>query len=167
MSGKIGSFWVRTFSGALFVTLLLLAVCWNYVAFTVFFFAVAMLALGEYFRLMRRLNVVPFQLTGYMCAAVLYFVFLDAGDRSSVLYLVFILPLILFGSAVFVNTDEPVRSAVYTLAGLYYCVLPLALLHLLVYKHSAAASWYDPRQLLGVISSSGVTTPSPISPAKH
>lgn len=152
MSFGFKSLGVRSISAVFFVVLLLGSVCWNYISFTVFFLLVSLMALTEFFHLSRQIGVIPYRMAGYICAVALYLLFVQTGVTADpVSYAVFLLPVIVFGTALFGRNDQPFTAVLFTLGGLLYCVAPFALLHLIVFRFTGDGVTYDPRLLLGVI----------------
>jgi len=151
----------RSLSAAVFVVLLIGSLLWNYYSFSIFFFVVAMLALGEFYTISEKLGARPYKLCGYAIAVTVYALAVNTAylgitlDYSS-RYMTWVLLLstfVILAVALFSRRTNPLPNALYTLLGLVYAVLPFALLHRLVvsggdgnYIHE-----YNPQLLLGIV----------------
>jgi phosphatidate cytidylyltransferase len=150
---------VRSLSAAVFVVLLMGSLLWNYYSFTIFFFAVAIMSLKEFFSIAAKLGARPYKVAGYIMAVLMYLLFINGGiflqkDEivKSLIPVLVITPCILLAAALFSRRITPVPNAAYTLAGILYAVLPFALLHLLVFSGTATGvPAYDPWLVFGVI----------------
>lgn len=155
MSSAFSSLGVRALSGAFFVLLLLGSVLWSYLSFTIFFLLVALCSLFEFYRISAVSPTSrPQRFAGYMAALVLYLLFVDTGGvlplpRDNSYSLLCVLPVIVFGAAIFDKSPEPLHAALYTMAGLVYCVLPFGLLHLLAESSHDTGNW-RPYAVVGV-----------------
>ena len=67
----------RSMSAAVFVALLIGCVYWNYISFSVFFFAVSMIGLSEFYNIAEKLNSKPYRILGLMFGGALYLVSLN------------------------------------------------------------------------------------------
>jgi phosphatidate cytidylyltransferase len=148
----------RAASALVFVFVLLLAVLTSYLTFTLFFLLVSLLGLMEYFILCEKLGIKVFKLVGFICGLILYFGFIDLNylgvwDGINLnFYLIVLIPFLLFCAAIFRNGPRTFSGAIYTVAGLVYCVLPFALIHEIVFKtDSSPILIYSPAILLGIV----------------
>jgi phosphatidate cytidylyltransferase len=156
MAFNLRTLGTRSLSALFFVVLLLGSVTWNYLSFTVFFLVVALGALHEYFNLVQHMGIRAYRVAGFLCALVLYLLFVNfevfaCRSLSDHLFVICILPVLIFGITVFSRESDPVNAGVYTVAGLVYCVLPFALLHQVVMRNAGNDPVYDPTVILGMI----------------
>ena len=156
MSAGLRNLGVRTLTGLLFVTVLLSCLLWSYLSFSLFFLVIAVGCLREYYRLFGSdLGHIP-KIAGYMTAVTLYLLFIntDSMFRSDFgeLYIAMVLmPIIVFGAALFDKSERPVRGAVYAVGGIVYCVLPFCMLHLFPNCTGDPASGWRPFTVLAMV----------------
>ncbi len=156
MGLNLRSFGTRTISALFFVVLMLGSLGWSYFSFTVFFLFVALGSLHEFFVMMRHMGLRPFTIAGFASALFLYLLFVDLSwispllNQHTLLPLALLLPGVIATASVFRAKNEPVNEAIFTTAGIIYCVLPFALLHLIVLNNNGIGS-YSAVRLLGVI----------------
>jgi phosphatidate cytidylyltransferase len=147
---------VRTVSALIFVAALLGCLLWNYYSFTLFFLVVAMWGLYEFYTLAEKLNAQPYKTAGYMGAFITYFSFINTrimfGIETHPWILLAIVPVIIFLPAIFIQRNNPIHNALFTVGGIVYCVLPLGLLHqLVINKTLEGEPYFFPFLLFGII----------------
>ncbi len=148
----------RTLSGVVFVILLMASVLFNYYSFTVFFFIVALIGLNEFYKIAQKLNAQPYKIVGYLCASLIYFVFVNfsfliSNVNTNFSYLLVLIPFIIFAVALFSKNQQPIKNTFYTIGGLLYAVLPFALLNdfVIVTQINNNTFQFFPKLLLGII----------------
>lgn len=158
MALDIKKFGIRAGSAAVFVAVLLSCVLFSYLSFTLFFLIVALWALAEYYRLGAALGFKPYKTTGFICAAILYLLFVQfsvfnpSGKFSHLpIELLVLLPFALLISTVFDKGEKPFNNALFSIGGLVYAVLPFALLHSLVIHPTNETMQFEPVLLIGII----------------
>lgn len=127
---KLNNFFTRAFFGALYVILLLAGILLGYTAFTTVFALITALSLFEFYQLIdRHANVKtskPLNIGGGLLlflATVCYFLTgYVYGYAGVVIYI-----LILFISELYLKKENPIQSVAYSLFGIAYIALPLAL----------------------------------------
>lgn len=147
---------VRALSALFFVALLLGCLLWNYYSFSIFFFVVAMIGLGEFYRLAEKMHASPYKVTGYILSILIYASFtcgIFPIELPGSLNKNFILtsPFLVLATSLFSKRDQAFRNALFTIGGIIYAVLPFTLMHELVMSSGCFNGGYNPAILLGVI----------------
>lgn len=151
----------RSLSAVVFVILLIGSVYWNYYSFSLFFLIVSMIGLGEFYKLSEALGTKPFKITGYLAGFMVYLQGLTLNDLSvdtvqiiqnlSKSFMI-VLPFLILAQTLMGEEPDKIKSAVYTIAGILYAVIPFSLLNTVVFY--SGEGWgvdYAPKLLLGVI----------------
>jgi phosphatidate cytidylyltransferase len=155
----------RSMSAVVFVVLLVGCVYWNYISFSLFFFAVSMIGLHEFYKIAEKLGAAPFKIAGVVLGILLYLSFVEINFdglelivpvlktvQKSVGALMVIGPFIILSLAVFNKKENGIKDAMFTIGGIIYAVLPFALLNQTVfYENGCDGSYFEPMLLLGVI----------------
>ncbi len=149
----------RSMSAAVFVVLLIGCVYWNYISFSVFFFAVSMIGLSEFYNIAEKLNSKPYRILGLIFGAALYLVSLNINLLLALNLksfpdnvLIRVIPVIvlafftLLAVPVFKKNDFSIRDVSFTMFGILYAVVPFITLNLLVSDNG-----YNPKLILGII----------------
>lgn len=151
----------RSLSALVFVILLIGCVYWNYYTFSLFFLAVSIIGLNEFFKIAEKLGAKPYKIIGYLSAFILYFNFTsfnelstDAVYRLQTIFhsAVIILPFLILTVALFSKEPDSIKNAMFTIGGALYAVLPFALLNVTVFF--SEEGWginFEPKLILGVI----------------
>lgn len=154
MAFNLRSLGVCSLTSVFFVVVLLGSLLWNYISFSLFFFLVALGCLHEFNNLLFALHMRPLRLAGYLCAVLLYALFLHkdmlglSGPIESLRHLPLLFAPLIIGLSVFSRKPNSFAGALSSLSGVIYCVLPFALMHQLVRNEEGG---YDPAILLSVI----------------
>lgn len=140
---------IRSLSAIVFVVLLIGSVLWNYWSFSIFFFAVSMLGLHEFYKISEKLGTAPYKGIGFFCGIFTYLFFLHELYFFVHKITLLLVPFIILAVALFSKRNNPIQNALFTFAGVLYSVLPFALLH-------GDMNFFDPdyygkRQILGII----------------
>ncbi len=133
---KLNNFQTRAIFGALYVAILLAGVLINPTIFTVVFGLVTVLALHEFYTLMEVNADVPLSKSLNVGGGLLLFLgfVLFAVQGSTYGFIGFILyVLALFISELYLKRENPIQSIAYSLFGIVYIALPLALSTKLVF----------------------------------
>lgn len=144
----------RSLSGAIFVVLLLGSVWYGYTSFCLFFLLVSLMGLKEFYNLSANFKLQSFNWIGLLLGLFFYLLFINWHlflpqlSLGKIQSLVVLFPFILLVAALFTSTSQAVLSAIYTMAGLIYAVLPFTLLQSLVLTNEGE---YKPHLLTGVI----------------
>jgi phosphatidate cytidylyltransferase len=150
----------RSFTGAVFVMVLLACLLWNYYSFTLLFLVVSLLGLNEFYKLGKALGYAPFRIAGFISAILVYKGFLHFGllmpgmpIRFNIRSLILLVPFAILAVAVCSGRANAFRNAMYTIGGIIYSVVPFALLHELVTVPGIihSESLYTPTIVLGII----------------
>lgn len=152
----------RALSALFFVIILIGCIYWSYLSFGVLFFAVALLALHEYYKLAEKLNAKPAKVLGFLFAVFLLLFFmagplLDQLDvhlplrRILAPELIFLFPFILLIKALFTDRASALTDTLHTLLGVVYAVFPLALLTIVPLTIRESAMHYDYFKVLGIV----------------
>ena len=151
---------IRSISAVVFVMALLGSVLWNYYSFTIFFFIVALIGLNEFYKIAEKLGAKPYKIAGFISGIIVYLSFInpffliyDSELKNKLIYILVLLPFVIFTVALFSKKEFPVKNFLYTIVGLIYAVLPFSLLSELVIIHEQEKNMYEfyPKIILGVI----------------
>lgn len=155
-------FLIRTGSAAVFVTVLLSCILWNYYSFSALFFVVSLWGLHEFYKLMTMTGAKPHKILGYSIAVLLYMhvslgnIFIDifAEKLFGMMWLLkfkdlgFFLALglifVAFIAELFRNKPNPFQNISATLAGIIYTCLPFYFLNKISLFPFNSFGGYDP-----------------------
>ena len=164
MALNVNTLKTRSLSAAVFVVVLLGLIYWNYYTFYFLFFIVALWGLHEYFNLVEKTDFKPIRIQGMLGGGLLFLslslkgvnVFEQDLFNRLINLLLYIVPLLVAISFLFNKTEKPLLSFVYTLSGLFYVVLPFALLvkipvHSQSFGIESAALSYQYFKIMGLI----------------
>jgi phosphatidate cytidylyltransferase len=146
----------RSLSAVVFVFLLLGSVYWSYFSFSLFFLVAALIGLHELYKLFMATGAAPYRLAGLIAGAITYFAFLrwdlifDEEIDIPRIELLACLPLLFLFLSLFDKQPGSFRNAFISFGGIFYVVLPFALLHELVVAGFMSKE-YTPMFLIGVI----------------
>lgn len=166
----------RSMSAVVFVVLLVGCVYWNYISFSIFFFAVSMIGLNEFYKISEKMGAKPFKILGFILGIITYLAFLpltsfvieqkltNGNDLLGFIAMDKILkalttviitgPFIVLATALFSTKENSIKNAFYTIGGIIYAVLPFSLLNHVVYHSSSAGldvPFFNPMLILGII----------------
>ncbi|MBA3683154.1 MAG: phosphatidate cytidylyltransferase [Bacteroidetes bacterium] len=166
----------RSMSAAVFVILLVGCVYWSYISFSLFFFAVALIGLNEFYKISEKMGSSPYKILGFILGIITYLAFLPVSnfvieqklingvdllgflaiDRTFRVFSTLILlgPFIILATALFSTKENSIKNALYTIGGIIYAVLPFALLNQVVYHIEGRTSdipSFNPMVILGII----------------
>ena len=136
MALNFKSLLIRTLTAAVFVAVLLSAICFYYACFSLLFFIVSLWGLYEYFNIAEKLGAKPFKGITYCTAIILYLaVFMEnIGFGFPLILVVFSISVsfLILVAALFSGNEKPIHDLGYSVLGILYCVLPFFLLNKLV-----------------------------------
>jgi len=153
----------RTLTAIIFVAVLMSAITYSYLSFGSLFLVISLWGLNEFYKISVKLGAKPFKLIGYAGGAVVFIAsFFQNADlhlNFKVIYAEgFAILTLAFFAALFSKNENPFKDIAYTIAGVFYCVIPFVLLnHIsciseeipcdLVYSYG---SNYNPHLILGL-----------------
>ncbi len=149
----------RSMSAAVFVVLLVGCVYLSYISFTLFFFAVSLIGLNEFYKISEKMGAKPLKIIGLLLGVFNFLSFIDIGYGTTGFLLVGVsrvfmitAPFIIFAMAMLSKKENSIKSAVFTYAGIIYTVIPFALLNQLPYQPGVLdGKNYEPMLVLGII----------------
>ncbi len=148
----------RSMSAAVFVVLLVGCVYWNYISFSLFFFAVSMIGLYEFYKIAEKMGAKPLKVIGLIIGAFTFLSFIDIGHNSAFLFSIisrlFMItgPFVILAFAMLSKNESAMKNAVFTIAGLIYAVLPFALLNQAAFEPGILdGKNFEPWLILGII----------------
>jgi phosphatidate cytidylyltransferase len=150
MALNIKTLGIRALSALVFVVILVGCLLWNYYSFSVFFFVVAMMGLNEFYTLSEKFDAKPYKIMGFVSGAITYLLFTPLF-ASSVIYVITLIPFIIFLVALYNRRNNPIQNALFTISGILYAVIPFGLLHGLVLKPGEGTMEFNPYLLFGII----------------
>src|SRR5436190_13948220 len=124
---KLGT---RALTALIFVVVLLGGMLFSYVSFSILFLIIAIWGLHEFFKVGEALSLFPLKISGFIAGILVYAYFLPVeiilGIPSLNLReeLLVVIPFIVLSGAVFSKKPLAFSSAIFTIAGLLYAVLP-------------------------------------------
>lgn len=126
---------IRSVTAAVFVIVLVGCIYLSYYSFLALFFFVAIWALKEFYSLAEKMKAQPFKALGYVSGVLTFIsIFSRQFPEDGMLGMQFIqnsiylIPFILAIQFLFSSVQDPFTSFVYTFAGIFYCIIPFALL---------------------------------------
>jgi phosphatidate cytidylyltransferase len=146
--------------------LLVGCVYWNYISFSLFFFAVSLIGLNEFYKIAEKMGAKPLKIVGFVVGIIAFFSYLNFdGLFSSVISssifnnhrLIFSCiitsPFVILAIALFTRKDNAIQSAMFTIGGIMYAVLPFALLNQTVFYNNfdKTRDYFQPELILGII----------------
>lgn len=161
----------RSMSAVVFVVLLVGCVYWNYISFSLFFFAVSMIGLHEFYKIAEKMGAKPIRIIGYTIAILTYLGFMSFDNFTSLNYALILNnargiivssmilgPFLIFAIALFRRKENAIQSVMYTIGGIIYAVLPFALLNQTVFYNEECNNcegingvFFAPKLILGII----------------
>lgn len=157
----------RSISAAVFVVLLVGSVLWNYSSFSLFFFAVSIIALNEFYTIAQKLHAKPYRIIGLIFGSLLYlsalnFKLIFSGESTfffantfRVQFLLVLLAFFFFlAIPVFKRNDNSIRDISFTFFGIIYTVFPFIALNFLAQTNGFNVNnfgGFNPKLILGII----------------
>lgn len=134
---------IRASTGLVFILVLIGAIVWNKYSVAILFFIVAILGLIEFFKLMEKAGFKPKKRVAGIVGALIYAIIAlySFGGEITYAYLLFIFPLlvILVLLELFRKSEYPVTNFAFSIAGIFYIVIPFAMLNFFAYD----SEYYD------------------------
>jgi len=131
MKPQINNLIIRTLTGIVFLVAIVCSALWNQLFFTALFLGFNILGMLEYYRLIKGFKVSPQVALGLTSGISLFLTFsLFAMNLISYKWLFINLPLLLsvFIAELYGKKENPFQNAAFTISGVIYIALPLALL---------------------------------------
>ncbi|MBS1765046.1 MAG: phosphatidate cytidylyltransferase [Bacteroidetes bacterium] len=132
----MSNFWTRAFTGAVFVALMVAAIVWSPYSFMALFMTVNLLSIIEFYRLFIKNDFTPRLFSGIALSAILYATSaLVASGTSSPKLMLLNVPMVflIFIFELFLKSEKPFENIAYTLLGVIYLTVPLALFNSLAF----------------------------------
>lgn len=140
MALDLKTFGTRTLSAIVFVILFVGSILFNYFSFSIFFFIIALLGVSEFFKLGKHLGLAPYKVSGLVGSIICYLAFFDfeyafnfALGKNIFALLMVLIPILTFTETLFSKREKAILNACFTIVGILYAVLPIALLHKMVF----------------------------------
>ena len=132
----MSNFWTRALTGAVFVALMIGAIIVSPYTFMLLFMTVNLLSIIEFYKLFIKNDLTPRIFSGIVLSAMLYATsaLVASGTfDSKVLLLNIPMIFLIFIFELFLKSDKPFENIAYTLLGVIYLTLPLALFNSLAF----------------------------------
>jgi phosphatidate cytidylyltransferase len=144
----MNNFYQRAITGAVFVAVLIGAIYFHFYSFLILFAAVIVLALLEFYKIIQTQDIIPQKWYGISAGLILFGTIAYAQATGEYYILILNIPVIflIFIFELFRNSKMPFTNIAYTILGIIYVALPVALLNLLVLAPGAN---YYPHIVLG------------------
>jgi len=147
----VSNFLKRTFTGAIFLVVMIGGIIWNFYSLAGLFFLIAMLGLDEFYKLLVKSGHEPQHRLGLLCGGTIFVLIAISkliGEQAAI-YLSFVLVSCIFFSEIYRNKQNPFQNIGYTLIGIIYTVMPFALWVNFIKGYSNNTGAYNPHLLLG------------------
>lgn len=165
MAFNLSTFITRSLSAVVFVLVLLGSLFFSYASFTLFFLLVALIGAGEFMQISEKLGAQPYKRTVYIVSVLLYFAWINWWQLSGETFgygftslkafsLLVLLPFLFLSLALFDKSQHPLPNALHSLVAIIYAVVPMCLLHQLVFVSPVTqgiSATYNPWMLFGII----------------
>ncbi len=156
MALDLKTFGTRTLSAIVFVILFVGSILFNYFSFSIFFFIIALLGVLEFFKLGKHLSLAPYKVTGIIGSIICYLAFFDFEyafnltiKKDVFVLLLVLVPILIFTEALFSKREKSLLNACFTIAGILYTVLPITLLHKMVFVKAAVSDLGISKEFFG------------------
>lgn len=173
MALNFKSLLTRTLTAAIFVAVLLSAICYNYFSFSLVFLIVSVWGLHEFYKISELLGAKPNRILGLTVVTATYLIVFaqnaiyNCQPHSLVVFgltdwifnlmmLVVVIGFtgLIFIGAIFSKNEKPITDSGYTILGIAYCGVPFLILNKIVFPTpiiSFGELIYNPSVLLGMI----------------
>jgi phosphatidate cytidylyltransferase len=152
---------VRSLTAVFFVIILLSCIYYSYFSFLALFFFVAIWSLYEFYSLAEKMGNKPFAGLG-MILGILTFLSIysqqlpqDSFDVKFLRYALYLVPFLIALQFLFSDHEQAFHDMAFTIAGIFYCVIPFSLLIKIPVAESGTvnelAASYDHFKILGII----------------
>ena len=126
----MNNFWTRAFTGAVFVAVMIAAIEFSPYTFMIIFMVINLLSIIEFYKLFIRNELTPRIFSGIVLSAILYATSALVASGTASAQLLFInIPMLflIFIFELYLKSEKPFENIAYTLLGVAYLTLPLAL----------------------------------------
>ena len=126
----MNNFWTRAFTGAVFVAVMIAAIEFSPYTFMILFMVINLLSIIEFYKLFIRNELTPRIFSGIVLSAILYATSALVASGTASAQLLFInIPMLflIFIFELYLKSEKPFENIAYTLFGVAYLTLPLAL----------------------------------------
>ena len=147
----MSNFFKRTITGALFVVVLIGSILWHPLSFALLFSVVSVLGLFEFYNLVKVKDIHPQKYIGVIFGLLIFLAFfLNARNYLPSGVFVLLIPATagIFLLELFRNKPNPFHNIAFTILGILYIAVPIALLNYLVYPDCITLT-YNPEILIG------------------
>lgn len=164
MALDINTLRTRSITAAVFVVVLVGCIYLSYYSFLALFFFVGIWALKEFYDLAEKLNAAPFRASGIISGVITFisiYVQQFAPTEPSMLVVFlqnvfYLIPFVIAIEFLFSKVNDPFHAFVFTIAGIFYAIIPFALLVQIPVTgkfegFSQIADQYDFFKILGII----------------
>jgi len=130
----VNNFFTRTITGVLFIVIIVGSAMWNFGEFAVLFGVFTLFGTFEFYKLIEKLNVKPYKITGTLIGLLVYVVSVlnSAGiidKQTNLLFLsLFALSIFIFIFELFRKSDVSFQNIAFTFLGIIYVSVPFSLL---------------------------------------
>lgn len=141
----MGNFIKRTFSGAIFVVILISGICFHPIGFLAVFLGISLMGTYEFYKLIRKTEASP-QITLGLISAGLLFLSCYASAHLNIksVFLLFTFSLVLLPIIeMYRKKEKPFTNIAFTIMGLCYVALPFSLLNYLAFPFNELQFHYE------------------------
>lgn len=128
----MNNFFKRSLTGIAFVSVIIFSICWNQLVFISVFQLIVLLSIWEFYKMIETDNVKPQKLSGLIIGSIVFLLLSFVSAKIlDVHTLLFLIPVVLFVFIIelFRKTTSAINNISYTILGIIYIAVPLALLN--------------------------------------
>jgi phosphatidate cytidylyltransferase len=132
----VNNFWTRAFTGALFVAIMIAAIQISPYTFMLLFMLINLLSIIEFYKLFIKNDLTPRIFSGIVLSGMLYATsaLVASGTvGAQILFLNIPMVFLIFIFELYLKSEKPFENIAYTLLGVTYLTLPLALFNSLAF----------------------------------
>lgn len=144
----MNNFWTRLVTGAVFVSVIMGCIWWNFWSMVGLFLFISFLGLWEFYSLLEKASFHPQKYFGIMSGMLFFLSPLVANNILFMIISIFVC-FVLFFIELFRNKAHPFSNIGFTLLGIIYIVVPFLLLSVASLDSASSDISYSPENLIG------------------
>jgi phosphatidate cytidylyltransferase len=143
----------RAITGALFGVLVFGTIYVGSIAFLIFYLALLVLALLEFYKLAETKDLHVQKYTGVLASVIIFFLLFGYSSgyfHLRYLSVLLIIPPVAMIVELYRKKENPFTNLVWTFFGIIYITVPFSLLNLIIFSGGASGNLYSPHILAGI-----------------